>query len=250
MRLPVETEVPNAKTPIVVDVWRMETAAASADRWEHYLSDAERRQASRFLRAGNRRDYTAAHALTRRLLAARGLGAPAAIELIRGAHGKPHLRETEAGDWRFSLTHTEGFVAVAAAQGVEVGIDAEGLDRTIADADLERTVLTPAERASLNGLQGAAWRHAFFRLWTLKEAVVKMIGTGLSTSLLSVQVLGDPPFVTFARDVANAPEQCFLHTETPTPHHVESLGVASAGRPVEIRRRSFDAEADWDAAPL
>jgi len=232
---------PDAGMPVIVDLWRMETSAFSPDRWEHLLPDAERRQAARFLHARDRRDYVAAHALTRSLLASLGLGESADIDLISGPYGKPRLAETNG--WRFNLTHTDGFVAVAAARNAEVGIDAEALDRARVDPDLTETVFTESERETLEGPDSPAWRHDFFRLWTLKEAVIKMLGTGLSTPLDSFQVLGDPPQVEFLDGRETPKDTYFLHTETTGPNHVLALCVESRGRPVEIRSRLLDATA-------
>ena len=98
--------------------------------------------------------------------------------------GKPFLL---AADGRssplfFSLTHTRGLVACAISDS-NVGIDAEAMDR---DADVDGVsgrFFAPAERAALQQCTGTARRERFFELWTLKEALLKGIGLGLSHPL-------------------------------------------------------------------
>ena len=55
------------------------------------------------------------------------------------------------------------------------------------------TVLAPEEREALAGLAEPDVRHAtFLRVWTLKEAVLKALGTGLSREPASVAIALDP----------------------------------------------------------
>ncbi len=240
----------DAGAPLPIDLWLMETAGFSADRWQADLDEAERKRAGRFLHAHDRRDFVAAHLLARHLLASLGAGRPAALAFRPDDRGKPRLiGETADRDLRFNLTHTDGLVAVAAAEGAEIGIDAEAVDRSPVDEDIAPTVFTAAEMTSLDGLTGAAWRQAFFRQWTLKEAVVKMLGTGLSTPLPSVQVLGDPPRLVFLKGRPPKGEDCHLQVEAPTPRHLVALAVSCRGRPVTIRRRLIDG-ATWTTAKI
>ncbi len=83
------------------------------------------------------------------------------VPILRTAAGKPYL----AGGPFVSVTHTEGLSAVAVSPR-PVGIDAEA-KREISAALIAR--LTEGER-----------REDFFRLWTAKEAYIKLRGDRLS----------------------------------------------------------------------
>jgi 4'-phosphopantetheinyl transferase len=232
----------DAAPPLTVDLWSMETPGFPIEKGLAVLDDDERGRAGRFLHARDRRDYVAAHALVRHLLAALGAGRPAAIRFLAEAHGKPRL-SAAAGvpDLRFNLTHTDGLVAVAAAEGAEVGIDAEATDRRVDDG-VAPAVFTAAELALLEGLDGVARQQAFFRLWTLKEAAVKMLGTGLATPLRAIQVLGDPPRLGFPGGRPAATGGYHLRSEAPTARHLLALAVARGDRPVTVRRRVVTAD--------
>lgn len=160
------------------------------------LDDEERARAARFAFEEDRRAYVAAHALLRSELSRRAGGRPpqdwrfAATKL-----GKPYLIDPPR-DWRFSLTHARGMAAVAVAEGVDVGVDVEPSDRRAESMKLAERFFAPEEVSFLRALQGEARRDGFFAIWTLKEAVVKATGEGLSRALDSFAISLDPPRVT------------------------------------------------------
>lgn len=105
---------------------------------------------------------------------------PSEVALRTGRHGKPALADPlAAGDLRFNLAHSADRLVVAVVRGHEVGVDIEKR-RAVRHGDrVARRVFSDEELASLSSLRGDAWRDAFFRGWTRKEAVSKAIGAGL-----------------------------------------------------------------------
>ena len=94
----------------------------------------------------------------------------------------PQIRVTEAGKpyfphspWHFSISHTKRRVFCVLSRE-NVGIDAEELDRKI-DLKLADKVLSPGERARFDAAEDK--RKALLTFWVLKEAAVKLAGTGL-----------------------------------------------------------------------
>jgi phosphopantetheinyl transferase len=74
------------------------------------------------------------------------------------------------------------------------GIDVETM-RPVAAERIARRYFAPAETLWLGRLPEAARQHAFFRLWTLKEAAAKALGQGLAGNLarLAFDVSGPAP---------------------------------------------------------
>jgi 4'-phosphopantetheinyl transferase len=94
--------------------------------------------------------------LRERLGAALGMAANE-IPITAGEGGKPHLeRGGELADLRFNLSHSGNVAAVAIAEGVEVGVDVEGV----------------TEKRPLG----------YVRDWTRREAYLKGTGAGLRGS--------------------------------------------------------------------
>lgn len=89
-----------------------------------------------------------------------------------GPSGKPFLAEYP--EIYFNLSHTAGLLACALGRQA-VGIDAEGI-RDYPKALLRK--MTEGERAYILGADEP--NEAFMRVWTMKEAWVKLTGEGLS----------------------------------------------------------------------
>ncbi len=125
-------------------------------------------------RAADRRDgatWAVARGALRTLLGERLGVPPERVALAAGPRGKP---EVPGARLRFNLSHTAELAVIALADGFEVGVDVERLDRS--SRAVERT-LTAGERAAL---EDVADRHAaLLRTWCGKEALAKAIGGGL-----------------------------------------------------------------------
>lgn len=104
------------------------------------------------------------------------------VRVERTPLGKPYWPQFP--DVQFSLSHTDGCVAVAVGTGA-VGVDVE----KIASADLRIAdrFFTPREAQWIR--ENASQRAAFYEIWTKKEAYLKMRGTGLTASLRTFDVL-------------------------------------------------------------
>ena len=150
------------------------------------LSDDEREQYGRFHFRRDARDYAAAHALLRLTLSRYGDRAPDSWRFDKDAGGKPFLVDPGAFRASFSLSHARGMVACAVTTAGDVGVDVECTDRSVSVFAVAARFFAPAEAACLERLDYDAQPGGFFDLWTLKEALVKALGTGLATSLASL----------------------------------------------------------------
>ncbi|MDO8795527.1 MAG: 4'-phosphopantetheinyl transferase superfamily protein, partial [Vicinamibacterales bacterium] len=120
---------------------------------------------------------------------------PAAWTFIGRPGGKPVLTAdlAEASGLSFNLTHTEGMVACAVTRGAEVGVDLEATDRRTDPLRLARRFFATQEAGELVSLPEADRQTRFVEVWTLKEAAVKALGTGLRLPLDDCVFLDDGP---------------------------------------------------------
>ena len=160
---------------------------AIADHYTSLMSDEERERGARLLVDGARQLHLLARALQRVVLASYLPGvAPRELRFVRGGGGRPSLAPPfDAGGLDFNLAHTRGLVVLAVARGLRFGIDVERCDKNVPLAAARRYFSHP-EVAALESLPAAAQPWRFLRLWTLKEAYLKAIGTGISGGLGSV----------------------------------------------------------------
>jgi 4'-phosphopantetheinyl transferase len=181
-----------------VAVRALDLAGVAPEGWAALaatLDDEERARAARFAFEEDRQSYVAAHALLRAELSRRAERPPQAWRFAAATLGKPFLLDPPR-DLRFSLTHARGMVAVAIAEGVEVGVDVEPADRRAENMKLAERFFAPEEVELLRAVEGDARRDLFFAIWTMKEAAIKATGQGLSRALDSFSVSPDPPRVT------------------------------------------------------
>lgn len=125
-----------------------------------------------------------------KLLLAKGLGFygidPRAIGKISfNAYKRPYLADTTID---FNISHTEELVVCFICNHVRVGVDIEKVKKI----NLEdfQSVFTPKELEWLNK-KPEDYRR-FYRLWTMKEALVKAEGSGLHFPLLEIDTLENP----------------------------------------------------------
>lgn len=156
-----------------------------ADLYRSWLTDAEAQRLAQFSTDALRRQHLLTRALCREVLSRHH---PVPAENWRFAadgHGRPTIAAPEAArGLRFSLSNTPVWVACAVVDAPgDVGIDVECVDNAAADPEIGTRYFAPREAAHLASLRGAAARHRFIALWTLKEAYAKARGLGLSLPL-------------------------------------------------------------------
>jgi len=113
------------------------------------------------------------HAAREAVVAAAALQGLALAELPRDEHGAP-LPE-EGAHW--SITHTRDYVAGAAAPW-PVGVDIERVRR--ASDEVRDEAASGAELALIAKRFGETADEAFTRIWSAKEAFLKLTGEGLT----------------------------------------------------------------------
>ncbi len=112
----------------------------------------------------------------------KALGMPrSSIEFEYNEYGKPLLK---GGGYFFSVSHSGDFVAFAGADS-PVGVDIQTVGR--ADHRVAERFFTSEEYAAICAAPSP--EREFFRIWTLKEAYVKMLGVGMAAPFNSFCVL-------------------------------------------------------------
>lgn len=101
------------------------------------------------------------------------------LDFTFNEHGKPFLKHHP--EVFFSLSHCKNGIAVA-VDNTTVGIDIESFRRV--DEALIRKTMNEEEMALINANESPL--ETFIALWTQKEAVLKLRGTGISTDLHQV----------------------------------------------------------------
>lgn len=151
---------------------------ASALSW---LDEKEKERWRRFEHQGARRRFVLCRAALRSILC-KELGCHN-DQLTFGElqHGKPFaLVDNAPAPIRFNVSHGSKHGLIAVAPEGRLGVDIE--DRTTR-RDFDRLIeaaFGPNEQAALRLERATGGFELFYKLWTVKEALIKALGTGMS----------------------------------------------------------------------
>lgn len=129
---------------------------------------------------------------------------PSNIKLQKEISGKPFITSTE-GRRNVSFSHSSELVMCAISEYLDIGLDMEVLTRKVNPAILKRILNENELRLYQNDKPIA--------LWTMKEAAVKSIGTGLRTNLndLELQKNSNGSFIVKVKDQNELTGMYFEH---------------------------------------
>lgn len=181
---------------VCVDIWTLtvadEVPAETVANCRLLLSTDELARGDRFRIAKKRTEFTIAHAYVRRVLSHYRSVTPADWRFAVGSLGRPEVANAEADTLRFNLSHTEGLIACAVAEQVDVGVDVEMSARPI-DLGIADRYFSSLELTQLQSLVPGERHRRFFELWTLKEAYLKARGAGLHLPLDAFSIVFNGP---------------------------------------------------------
>ncbi|MDE2801314.1 MAG: 4'-phosphopantetheinyl transferase superfamily protein [Chloroflexota bacterium] len=171
---------------------------ASAYAW---MDESEHAKAARYVFPITRRQYTLLRGALRRLLCERLSCDNADLTFETEEYGKPYavVRGTPA-EIQFNMSDSGRHGLIALATHGRIGIDVEERsDKRDLDG-LSETVFGVDEQAAMASAVGQVKVERFYRLWTVKEALIKALGTGLRLDVSTFQVpaallQGDPSAV-------------------------------------------------------
>ncbi|KAJ1346420.1 hypothetical protein KIN20_001199 [Parelaphostrongylus tenuis] len=110
------------------------------------------------------------------------------IEIERSERGKPYV-STPKAQLKFNVSHQGDLVVLASSEKEDIGVDVMRIDEdrsTSAQEHIERMAKLFSE-GELQMMRSAATERekwmAFYRIWCLKESVLKADGTGLVNNL-------------------------------------------------------------------
>jgi 4'-phosphopantetheinyl transferase len=159
-----------------IQLWIVRVAGQAMERWRTVLSASEWERAMRFRMPADQARFAVTRGVLRTLLG-RYLQLPGtAIAFTANEYGKPGAD----GEIKFNVAHSGDYALLAFARDIEVGVDVERMSGDRVVGDLARRVLSPNEYERFAVLADGEREMTFFQIWTLKEAVLKALGSGLS----------------------------------------------------------------------
>lgn len=169
------------------------------------LDERERARAAHISHQARRKHFIAGRVFLRyRLSSAAGHAVqPAAWQFANGEFGKPRVAPGMP-QINFSMSHANGMIAIATSPAAEVGVDLELVTGT-GNTDPVADQLSPREQAWLARQNQPDRWVSFLQLWTAKEAVSKLTGTGCAVDFSAIEIdvaAGSPAAETLCLPVA------------------------------------------------
>jgi 4'-phosphopantetheinyl transferase len=163
-----------------IDVWYARYSALD----QHYMilssliSPEEKQKAAGFKKSDDSRRYIMRHGIVRVILEHYIHEDPEKIQIVRSTNGKPVLDpEGEFSDVRFSLSTTDEEVCVGITRNQEIGLDIVKTNSCIPFPEIENYLFAPGERRWIEQTTLEQRSLQFFRIWSLKEALLKATGS-------------------------------------------------------------------------
>lgn len=162
-----------------IDIFHVKLNSYAEESFLELLSEDEKLRASRFMNEDDCFQFCARRAFLRTILSAYTLCPPKTLQFKYNPFGKPYLADYP--HIKFSLSHSDDIALYAISHTAEIGIDIE---------NMKNSGLEPNEIASLyfNADEKKEFekesRESFIRIWTRKEAMLKVYGCGLSKPTL------------------------------------------------------------------
>lgn len=172
---------PNKLKADEVHIWHLDIRQfthVQRDFTLQIMDSSELIRADKFKRG--KHEYIACRWLLRNVLAFyTGISADK-LQFQRSEKGKPYLVQ---GNIQFSLSHSGHWGVLAVSDGNAVGIDIEAVQSKRNILRIAQHYYAPAELTQLLALPAREQQDYFYRLWTLKEALFKALGSGISAGL-------------------------------------------------------------------
>jgi 4'-phosphopantetheinyl transferase len=168
-----------------IDVWLLSARIETEQRkfYEGVLSEDERERARRFHFQADRDRFVVGRGALRLILSSHCEKDPRKLMIETGSYGKPSLVEP-AYRLQFNVAHAGDCVLIGVTEDVKCGVDIEQSHPRFSETEIADRYFRPHEVEWMNQVE-----FGFTRLWTMKEAIMKAIGRGLSIPLNDIDVM-------------------------------------------------------------
>lgn len=172
-----------------IQVWVVGLAGQTPESWRPVLAESEWEKAMRYRFRQDQVRSAVTRGVLRTLLARYLAMAANAIDFTHNEFEKPAVK---GGEIEFNVSHSGDFALLAFSGQAAVGVDVEQIKGHRVVRDLARRILTDDEYGRFMALPEAEREWTFFQIWTLKESVMKALGTGMSLAPECIELLFHP----------------------------------------------------------
>jgi 4'-phosphopantetheinyl transferase len=148
-----------------------------------FLSAEEQERLAKYLVAAPRQQFLRSRGLLRLLLSQYLNCSPLAIQFQYLAQGKPTLAPEVSHPVQFNIAHSQDCTLFAFSQDLALGVDLEYVDDRCHYREIAQRFLREEEWQNFAQINAEQQKLAFFRIWSRKEALIKLWGDSLFQGL-------------------------------------------------------------------
>ncbi|MGJ8639254.1 MAG: 4'-phosphopantetheinyl transferase family protein [Opitutaceae bacterium] len=217
--------------------WRLEQLTRDIEAAVYpSLTGSERARHSNFRFSKDREHYLLAHYMLRTIIEFYCGSEVAGREFVTNSYGKPSIGNSV---FEFNLSHSGEYAVVACSMKIPLGVDVEKKRSDFDYLEVGEHFFTYEECCHIRSSDDS--EDTFFRYWTIKEAIVKAIGQGLSVGLNSISLGLDqccPEVVTWESSQEGAKDYAIVEC-SPDPAYSMSLAYEVGSGNISIQRFDF-----------
>jgi len=184
---PSETVRPEPGTPIPIAIDQQHIwSARYSDLDRHFsvlsglISEQEVTRAAGFKKSRDARNFILRQGMVRAVLGQYIRKEAQAVRFVREESGKPYLNpEENIHEIHFSPSHTDEMLCLGVSRKNRIGLDIVKCDSRYPFSATAEYLFTPGERQWITRAPSHEQQVRFFRIWSLKEALLKTMGGGV-----------------------------------------------------------------------
>jgi len=178
------------------------------------ISPEERYSATTLRNSADAKKYILRQGVLRIILAHYTHQDPELVALVKGKNGKPELDpQGSHADVFFNLSHTSEKILIGVTLKHRIGVDIVKMDPAYTFHDSAEYILTPAEKAFMRRIRPDLRYQVFFRIWAIKEAILK--ATGGTLALMKMTDISE-----IIPDLLFSPDNSMKYLETHPPFFI------------------------------
>jgi 4'-phosphopantetheinyl transferase len=172
-----------------IDLWIIDIGCLSYSSFiklKYLLSIAEIKKLDELVFKKDKKIYLVSHVILRLILSFYSKIPPLLIRYKFNCYNKPYIDSNQ--DLYFSLSHSNNMSIIALSK-YEIGVDIEYLNYDISYLEIANNYFELREVNIINSQPTIEKKlRVFYQIWTMKEALLKGIGTGLINGLPKVEL--------------------------------------------------------------
>ncbi len=212
------------------DLWRVDL-----DRQKHaihelatVLNEDEREKAEKFKLIDDRRRFVVRRAALRLLLDRYRCGQSTAIRFSYSSRGKPALCGLDSDTAvRFNTSYRDDFAILAFSTAGEIGVDLERIRDFPYLDEVAATFMAAEELRVFRGDFVSSRQDYFYLCWTVKEAVLKMTGEGLTTNPRQLKIHPEQGGIVSVTGLSAGSGKALVRAFQPFPGFLAAVAAAT-----------------------